>query len=181
MTTARGRWTALLVAAAATAAAAASSSSVAGGTTQGDAAVSSDCAPQAARAAFASFVGAFNRGSGQELDSLFATPPLFQWYSSNVPGLRSSTAAKNRGSLIAYFRARHRKHDRLRLVSFTFTGNSHGFGNFVFRMKRSAADYRQGEWFRLIGKGAAACSGPSSEQLVQFIVVSVGGPDSDKR
>jgi hypothetical protein len=171
----------MVVAAAAAVSPASSPTSLAVGTSKGGAAVSSDCAPQAARAAFASFVGAFNRGSSQELDSLFAKPPLFQWYSSNVPGLRTTTAAMNRGSLIAYFRARYLRRDRLRLVSFTFTGNSHGSANFVFRMKRSAADYRQGAWFRLIGKGAAVCSGPSSEQPVQFIVVSVGGPGSDKR
>jgi hypothetical protein len=69
----------------------------------------------------------------------------------------------------------------MRLVSFTFTGNSHGFGNFVFRMKRSAADYRRGAWLRLIGKGAAVCSHQASEKAVQFIVVSLGGPGSDKR
>jgi hypothetical protein len=165
---------------------AALAASWAGGTARANAEIASDCTPGATRTALASFVASFNGGDYHQLDVLFAAPSLFQWYSSNVPGLRRTAAAHNRGTLIAYFRARHLKRDRLRLVSFTFTGNSltgnsHGYGNFVFKMKRSAADYRRGAWFGLIGKGAAVCSDQSSERPVQFIVVSVGGPNSDKR
>ena len=109
-----------------------------------DAALASGCTPRATRAAVTSFVAAFNRGDGQKLDGLFARSPLFQWYSSNVPGPRRTAAAGDRGSLIDYFRSRHAKRDRLRLVSFSFTGNSPGYGNFVFKLKRSAADYRRG-------------------------------------
>lgn len=160
---------------------AALAASWAGGTARANAEIASDCTLGATRTALASFVAAFNGGDYHQLDALFAVPPLFQWYSSNVPGLRRTAAAHNRDTLIAYFRARHLKRDRLRLVSFTFNGNSHGHGNFVFKMKRSAADYRRGAWFGLIGKGAAVCSDESSEQPVQFIVVSIGGPNSDKR
>jgi hypothetical protein len=145
-----------------------------------DAALASDCTPQATRTALASFVAAFNRNEDEKLGALFAQLPLFQWYSSNVPGLRTTAAARDRDGLIAYFRSRHVKRDRLRLVSFTFTGDSPGYGNFVFKMKRSAADYRRGAWFGLTGKGAAVCSA-QSVQPVQFIVVSLGGPGSDKR
>jgi len=63
-----------------------------------------------------------------------------------------TAAARNRVSLIAYFRARHLERDRLRLVGFTFTGNWNGYGNFIFRMRRSAADYHRGAWFGLIRK-----------------------------
>jgi hypothetical protein len=128
------------------------------------------------QAALVSFAGAFSHGDSRRLDSLFAEPPSFQWYSSNQPGLRSTAAAKNRGTLIRYFRVRHTQRDRLRLTAFTFTGNSHGFGNFTFKMKRSAADFRDGAWFGLIGKGAGACDGSK----VRFIVISIGGPGSDK-
>jgi hypothetical protein len=140
------------------------------------------CAPAATRAAFASFVSAYNRGDTARLDALFAGPPAFQWYSSNAPGLRRTAAAKNRGSLTAYFRARHLKRDRLRLVRFTFTGNdAGGYGNFVFRLKRSAADYRKGAPFGLIGKGAAVCSEDPSTKPAQLVIVSLGGPGSDRR
>jgi len=140
-----------------------------------------DCKAGATRTTLASFVTAFNRGNLSKLDALFAAPPAFQWYSSNAPGLRRAAAAHNRATLIAYFRARHLKRDRLRLVSFTFHGNSNAGGNFAFKMKRSAADYRHGAWFGLIGKGAAVCSDQAAPEPVQFIVVSVGGPGSDKR
>jgi len=127
-------------------------------------------------------VTAYNSGAYRSLDALFAESPLFGWYSSNVPGLRGAAAAKSRGTLTAYFRSRHAKRDRLRLVSFTFNGNSNGRGNFVFKMRRSAADYRRGGWFGLAGKGAAVCAAPSAyvERPVQFVVLSMGGPGSDK-
>jgi hypothetical protein len=150
------------------------------GTAHG-AAVASDCASPSVRSALASFVTAFNRGDAEQLDVLFTQPPQFQWYSSNAPGLRRAQAAKNRAGLLAYFRARHLERDRLRLASFTFTGNSPGYGNFVFRMKRSAADYRKGAWFGSIGKGSAVCSDLPGDQPVRFIVVSLGGPGSDRR
>ena len=128
-----------------------------------------------------SFVGAFNRGDFRQLDALFADSSLFVWYSSNAPGSRRMSAAENRDTLIAYFRTRHLNRDRLRLVAFTFNGNSPAYGNFGFKMKRSAADYRGGAWFGLVGKGAALCSDQPSERPVKFIVVSMGAPGSDKR
>ncbi len=76
-----------------------------------------------------------------------------------------------------YFLARHAKRDPFRLISFAFNGNSPGYGNFVFTLKRSAADFRRGARFGLIGKGAALCDGASTE----FVVISVGGPGSDRR
>jgi hypothetical protein len=145
-------------------------------------AAASGCDPAAIRAAFSSFVSAYNRGDSVRLDALFANPPAFRWYSSNAPGLRRTAAAKNRGSLAAYFRSRHREGDRLRLVGLTFTGNdAGGHGNFVFRLKRAASDYRRGSPFGLIGKGAAVCSENPSAEPVQFVVVSLGGPGSDRR
>jgi hypothetical protein len=129
-----------------------------------------------------SFVGAFNSGDDARLDALFAQRPLFRWYSSGPPGLRRLAAAKNRATLIAYFRTRHLQRDRLRVVSFRFNGNTPGYGdapgygNVAFTMKRSAADHRRGSWFGVVGKGAAVCSDDASEQRVQFIVMSLGGP-----
>jgi hypothetical protein len=149
------------------------------------AAAASACTPAGTQSAVRSFVADFNGGNFGHLDALFAQRPAFGWYSSNPPGLRNAAAAKNRGSLIAYFRARHAKRDRLQLVSFKFTGNAQGHGNFTFAMKRSAADYRKGAWFSLVGKGAVVCSksrSPYVEELpVRFIVLSLGGPGSAGR
>jgi hypothetical protein len=60
----------------------------------------------------------------------------------------------------------------MRLVSFAYHGN----GNFTYRLRRSADDYKGGAWFGLIGKGAAECSDGS----VHLFVVSLGGPGSDR-
>lgn len=172
------RWRAVVVAAVGLllvgCAAGGSDASVAGSTGGARSAVSA-CTPAQTRAALASFVAAFDRGDYRRLNTLFAGPSWFQWYSSSGPGLRVTPAANRRGTLISYFRARHAKRDRFRLASFTFTGNSNGYGNFVFKMKRSAADFRHGAWFGLVAKGAALCDGTS----VKFIVMSLGGPDSD--
>jgi hypothetical protein len=122
------------------------------------------------RTTWARFIDAFNRGDYRHLDALFAGKPGFLWYSSNVPGLRNLTAATNRGTLIPYFRARHTRHDQMRLLSFAYHGN----GNFTYRLRRSASDYKDGRWFRLIGKGAVTCVGAGA----RLIVVSIGGPGS---
>ena len=164
------------------AAAVALAASSAAGTSRSDAGAAS-CTPVATRAALASFIGAFNGGRYSLLDALFARPPLFRSYLSNVLGLRRTPAASNRKTLIAYFRARHLKRDRLRLVSFTFTGTKNGASNFTFKLRRSAADYKRGAWFGLAGKGVAVCSPPSPyvEVMEQFVFMSIGGPGSDKR
>ena len=128
------------------------------------------CGATLTRTTWVRFIDAYNRGGYNDLDALFAREPGFLWYSSNVPGLRNLTAASNRITLISYFRARHARHDQMRLLSFAYHGN----GNFTYRLRRSASDYRGGRWFRLIGKGAVACIGVEA----RLIVVSIGGPDS---
>jgi hypothetical protein len=85
--------------------------------------VDSACTAQQTRATWVSFLGSFTQGNYATLDALFAQQPNFGWYSSNLPGLRRTTAARNRGTLIQYFRSRHLKGDRLRLASFTYNGN----------------------------------------------------------
>ena len=57
-------------------------------------------------------------------------------------------------------------------MSFKFNGNTLGYGNFVFKMKRSAEDCREGAWFTIEAKGAALCEGATT----RFIVMSVGAP-----
>jgi hypothetical protein len=133
-----------------------------------------DCTSTQARSALRSFVAAYDAGDYRRLDGLFAGPSWFHWYSSNGPGKRTDPEAQKRETLIGYFRARHAQRDRFRLVSFTFNGNSVGYGNFIFTMKRSAADFRDGAWFTVEGKGATLCEGRS----VKLTVLSVGGPET---
>ena len=131
-----------------------------------------NCTSTQTRSALRSFVAAFNAGDYRRLDSLFAGPQWFHWYSSGGPGLRIDPAARNRTTLVGYFRARHAQRDRFRLGSVTFNGSSLGYGNFVFAGQRSAADYRGGAWLAVAGKGATLCEGAT----VKLAVLSVGGP-----
>jgi hypothetical protein len=152
------------------------------GTARSEPATSTACTAAATKATVASFMTSFNRGDYDALQAMFAREPSFQWYSANAPGLRVRAAAHNRATLIRYFRARHAKRDRMRLVSVRFTGNSRGhgavpdYGNFVAVLRRSTSDYRNGAWFGLISKGAIVCSAEPS--VPQFIVFSFGGPGS---
>lgn len=132
----------------------------------------SRCTPAQVRSALTAFVRAFNRGDYPALDALFAQEPQFEWFSSDRPGRRIGLAAKNRGTLIRYFEARHARFDRLGLLSFRFNGNSRRWANFELRGRRSAADYRSGRWFRVMAKGAAICGDVGT----RFIVLTFSGP-----
>jgi len=132
------------------------------------------CTKSETRAALVSFVGAFNAGNYRRLDALFAGPDWFRWFSSGTPGVRLNPQAQQRSTLIAYFRARHAHRDRVALSSFRFTGNSLGYGNFTWKLERSAADYRSGASFVTEAKGAVLCRGEDA----RFIVMSIGSPES---
>ena len=130
------------------------------------------CDVGAVTAALRAFVGAYNRGDLGRLDRLFSRD-RFVWYSANPPGARVRGAASNRETLVAYFRRRHSRGDRLVLVSFRFNGFARGteFGHFEWRARRRADDFRGGRWFELTAKGALDCAKPP----VTFAVLSLGG------
>lgn len=137
------------------------------------AATTSHCTGAVTREAIVSYIAAFNHGDYESLDAQFAPPADFEWYSSGRPGQRLGSKSHDRDTLLGYFRARHRAGDRLGLVSFGFNGDSGRYGNFELELRRSATNFRDGEWFRLIGKGALICSADST----QFIVMTLGGPE----
>lgn len=130
----------------------------------------SRCTPGKTRTNLRTFIAAFNRGRYGRLDQLFAKEPQFQWYSSPPPGRRLGRAAKQRGTLVRYFRWRHRKRDRMRLTAFRWNGNSPRWGNFSFEGRRRAAGFNRRRWFRMVGKGALVCTSESA----RFIVMSLG-------
>jgi hypothetical protein len=132
------------------------------------------CTKSETRSALVSFVRAFNAGDYRRLNRLFAGPSWFRWYSSSTPGVRFNPQAQERGTLISYFGSRHAQSDRFKLVSFHFTGNSNGFGNFAWKTERSAADFRDGASFVTEAKGAVLCRGADA----RFIVMSIGSPES---
>jgi hypothetical protein len=138
-------------------------------------ALAEDCHSKDVRSALGAFADAYSRGDFATLDSLFAAKPEFQWYSTDAPGTRLRSGSKKRSTLIPYFEARHRKHDRFRLRSFKFNGNSPRWGNFQMTMRRRADEFRGGDWFGVFGKGAAICDGAD----VRFIVLSFGTMPAD--
>ena len=127
----------------------------------------SHCAARDISAVLNSFTTALNRGDLDALDELFAEKPDFQWYSTDG---RIGAAAKRRDTLIAYFRRRHARGERLRLASSRFTGNSPHYGNFEMLMGRRVPSVAGGDWLPVPGKGAAICH----EGETRLIVMSFG-------
>jgi hypothetical protein len=132
------------------------------------------CDVAAVAGALRSFADAFTRGDLPRLDALFARDTRFAWFSSGSPGARFSPEAGKRDTLVGYFADRHAQHDRIRLVSYRFNGYEklRVIGHFELTFARRADDYRDGEEFRSVGKGAVDCSASP----VRFMVLSLGGP-----
>lgn len=133
------------------------------------------CTEAETRRAVTGFVAAWNRGDLAALDRLVAPEPVFKWFSSGAPGSRGA-AAYDRSSLRRYFARRHARGDRIAIVFFRFNGSDArvdgDYGHFEYTLRRSAQDYRQGEAFRAVGKGAVNCSLPRTA----IAVWSMSGP-----
>ncbi|HTE83586.1 MAG TPA: hypothetical protein VK821_02550 [Dehalococcoidia bacterium] len=117
------------------------------------------------------FVGAYNHGDGQRLNTLFSRPS-FLWYSSGAPGVRIGADATNRATLIPYFKHRHSRGDRLSSLRFQFNGFdfSRVIGNFQFSVLRRASDFHRGRWLYVVGKGGLDCS----QAPVTILGISLG-------
>jgi hypothetical protein len=131
------------------------------------------CGAASSRASLASYMVAFNNGRFVSLDAAFAPSPTFQWYSIAPPKGRTEGASSNRSTLLAYFRARHEQHEKLRILTFRYSSTQARDGalvaNFNGDLYRRADDLRAG---RRHYKGALRCS----EGTQQLIVISIGGP-----
>ena len=122
------------------------------------AATGAPCNEIGGRELVARFISAFNRGDLQQLDTLFARGTWWQWYSvGNAPGRRIQAAAYNRATLVKYFRARHRQHERLTLHSFQAGSRSQGYLNFQYEVLRRADDMKSPTPRLYVGKGAVSC------------------------
>jgi hypothetical protein len=134
-----------------------------------------DCTVPEVHQLVARFIRAFNAGTSGKLDALWAQDdhdgdagtPSFQWYSTGKPGARFGPDAEDRSTLISYFRARHRRGERLRLVSMSRGGNANGYFHFGFHIRRRARDMRHPGVFE--GKGAAICSSAGAQLAVWSI------------
>jgi hypothetical protein len=130
------------------------------------------CDVTAVAGALRTFAVAFTRGDLQRLDSLFARGDRFAWYSSGAPGERFTPEAQKRATLVRYFTARHQRHDRIRLVSYRFTGydKTRVLGHLELRAIRRADDSPGAQEHEIVGKGAVDCSASP----VRFMVLSLG-------
>jgi hypothetical protein len=121
------------------------------------------CSGRETLAAVKRFVAEFNRGDLRALDRRFAPAERFEWYSTSAPGERFNDAAKDRATLIRYFKARHAKHERLTLRSVKYNGAAEAkYGNFEFTLTRRADDLHAAPY---LGKGAAWCHRRATDEL----------------
>jgi hypothetical protein len=130
------------------------------------AAADTRCTAPEARTAVSRFAAEFNRGDLRALDRRFEPAGRFYWYSTPAPGQRFNAAAKDRATLIPYFKARHARHERLTLRSFKFNGTPQDglYGNFEYTLTRRADDLRPTPY---VGKGALFCHrGPGDRIFV---------------
>jgi hypothetical protein len=112
------------------------------------------CSDAQVRNLVAQHIAAFNRGDRTKLDQLWERD-RFAWYSTLAPGERSGEAAKRRSTLLRYFADRHAHHERLRVRTLKINGPSNGYGNFEYRLWRTADELPAA--LAVVGKGAITC------------------------
>jgi hypothetical protein len=119
----------------------------------------SGCTPARTRSLIDRFVLAFNMGDTSAINGTWASKVWFRWYSVTTdPGVRTSTEAARRDTLLSYFVQRHAARELLTLTALKLNGVSGGgYRNFEFRLIRSADDLRGGP-AAYEGKGASTCS-----------------------
>jgi hypothetical protein len=116
------------------------------------------CDERGTRALVDRFITAFNRGDVKRLDRLFTRGMWWRWYAvGTAPGKRIQKAAFNRNTLVKYFRARHKQHERLELLSFQYNGRSNGYAHFQYELLRRADDMAAPLPRTYVGKGAMSC------------------------
>jgi len=77
---------------------------------------SNACTADATKALIQSFVRGFGAGHVRAIDRLFAPAPRFVWFSAGPPMSRYGAPSHVRSTLARYFRARIRKHERIRIT-----------------------------------------------------------------
>jgi hypothetical protein len=112
------------------------------------------CTGAQVRSLVTQHLAAFNKGDRPKLDQLWERE-RFMWYSTMGPGVRLGEEAKRRSTLLRYFADRRAHHERLRLRTFQFNGNSNGFGHFEYRLWRMADELPAA--VAVVGKGATTC------------------------
>jgi hypothetical protein len=134
------------------------------------------CTPDGVRQIVERFTDAFNRGDLANLDQL-VSDQRFGWYSTDAPGQRFNAEASDRSTLMAYFAARHRQHERLVLQSVDVTFTNPGAAGFVFRLTRSADDGLPPTAYE--GKGEVQCAVQASTLTVWAMAPAPWWPPYD--
>ena len=141
--------------------------------TRDDRPLPAGCSPREVATFVVRFFANFNRGKVRPLRRMFAPPRTtddmgrdardgrlgFWWYSASSPG--KHFVARDRRSLFRLFRARHRRHERLRLVMVDVApGWVRGAVGLSFVIVRTADDLRlaPGEEAFALGKAGMNCS-----------------------
>lgn len=122
------------------------------------------CAPAEVADLVWSFFVPFNRGKGRAATAIIdprAGPKDVRprgWYSV-TEGRRRHFVAYARRPLLRYFAARHRRHERLRLLELAVGPEGEGTAGFSFRVRRTARDLRSIGITNTVatGKGSVAC------------------------
>jgi hypothetical protein len=125
------------------------------GATSGSPGRSNPCSTNDVRQGVERLIVAFNRGDLAQLD-LLVSDQLFSWYSTDAPGPRFNAEAKDRGTLMAYFAARHQQHEHLVLNSLEVGFTNDRAAGFTFSVTRSADDGLPPT--RYGGKGEVQCA-----------------------
>lgn len=112
------------------------------------------CTDAQVRSLVVQHIAAFNRGDRAALDRLWERD-RFGWYSTMAPGERSGEEAKRRTTLLRYFADRHAHHEQLRIRTLKINRPSNGYGNFEYRLWRTADELPSA--LAVQGKGATTC------------------------
>jgi hypothetical protein len=78
--------------------------------------IGSGCTAESTKALVRTFVADYNGGRVASVNRFWAPAPRFHWFSADPPGARLGPRAYDRSTLAAYFRARVRVHERIRLT-----------------------------------------------------------------
>jgi hypothetical protein len=74
------------------------------------------CTADATKALVRSFVSGYAAGRVRAIDRMVAPAPRFRWFSAGKPQARLGAPSHVRSTLVRYFRARVREHERIRIV-----------------------------------------------------------------
>jgi hypothetical protein len=123
------------------------------------------CTATATKTLVRTFVRDYDAGRVAAVGPLWAPEPAFQWFSTRAPGARLGASAYDRATLLAYFRARARVHENLRLTELRAGYDpTRNIVNFAGKLVRSADDLALGPPQDF--KGASDCRDGRSQLIV---------------